>query len=291
MNASHALSTHARLAATVAAFALVAAACGGDVSGGEPTAADLVHTHGLQQVPGDDALYVATHTGLYTVDDGTIKAVGTATHDLMGFTVAGPDDLLASGHPDLRDEKLSLAEKPPLLGLVHSKEGQEWQPLSLLGEVDFHSLVAAHDQVYGLDSQTGSLLVSADRQTWETRSEGLPFIDLAVSPDDPDRLVATTQTGIAGSDDGGESWTDLSTQRALFLDWTDDGLFAVSPEGAVARSDDGGQNWESLGRVDGSPQAVLVTANGIYVAVEAGIMQSTDGGETFEFLVRTSDDA
>ena len=291
MNASHALSIRARLAAPVAAFALVAAACGGDASGGEPTAAELVHTHGLQQVPGGDALYVATHTGLYTVDDGAIKAVGTATHDLMGFTVAGPNDLLASGHPDLRDEELSLEEKPPLLGLVHSTDGQKWEPLSLLGEVDFHSLVAAHERVYGLDSQTGALMVSTDRKTWETRSEGLPFIDLAVSPDDADTVVATTQGGIAGSDDGGESWANLSSQRALFLDWTDDGLFAVSPEGAVVRSDDGGENWDSLGRVDGSPQALLVTAKAIYVAVEAGIMQSTDGGETFEFLVRTRDDA
>ena len=158
--------------------------------------------------------------------------------------------------------------------------------------MDFHSLVAAHAQVYGLDSQTGALMVSADRKTWDTRSEGLPFIDLAVSPDDPDTLVATAQGGIAGSDDGGKTWASLASQRVAFLSWTADGLFGVSPEGTVVRSDDGGQNWETLGNVKGSPQALLVDGDAVYVAVgDAGIMRSTDGGETFEFLVRTGDDA
>ena len=278
-----------RLAAPLVALAVIVTACAGDAGGAQATAADLVHTHGLQQVPGGDGLYVATHTGLYIVDEGQIEAVGNGTHDLMGFTVAGPDDLLASGHPDLRDEDLALEDKPPLLGLVHSTDGQSWEPLSLLGEVDFHSLVAAHDQVYGLDSQTGALMVSADREEWDVRSEGLPFIDVAVSPEDPDNLVATAQGGIAGSDDGGRSWAPLSQQRAAFLSWTAQGLFAVSPEGAVVRSDDAGENWQALGRVEGSPQAVLVTGEAIYVAVQAGIMRSTDGGQNFEFLVRTDD--
>ena len=109
----------------MAAFALVAAACGGDARGGEPTAAELVHTHGLQQVPGGDVLYVATPTGLPWWTMAPSKRSGPATHDLMGFTVARPNDLLASGHPDLRDEELSLEEKPPLLGLDHTTDGQK----------------------------------------------------------------------------------------------------------------------------------------------------------------------
>ena len=184
-----------------------------------------------------------------------------------------------------------MEDKPPLLGLVHSNDGQKWEAESLLGDVDFHSLVAAHDQVYGLDSQSGAMMVSTDRQTWETRSEGLPFIDFAVSPDDPEQLVATTQGGIAGSDDGGKSWEQLNSQRTAFLSWTEEGLFGVSPEGAVARSTDGGANWEALGSVEGRPEALLVTADAVYVAVsEAGIMHSTDGGRNFEFLLRTGTD-
>ncbi len=233
-------------------------------------------------------MYVATHTGLFEVDDGDIRAVGSATHDLMGFTVAGPNDLLASGHPDLRVEDLQVDGKPPLLGLVQSSDGEEWEPLSLLGDVDFHGLVAAHGQVYGLDSQTGALMVSADRETWDTRVAGLPLIDFAVSPDDPDVLVGTGEGGLLRSEDGGRSWQPVSSERLVFLSWTDEGLFGVSPEGAVAVSTDGGRMWDSRGSAGGVPEALLVTDDAIYVAVsEAGIKRSTDGGETFEFFLRT----
>lgn len=281
----------------VAAFALIAAGCGADAgieAGGgteQPAAAaasDLVHIHRLQEVPRDDGLYVATHTGLFKIDGGEIQPVGGATHDLMGFTVAGSNDLLASGHPDLRVEALMVEGKPPLLGLVHSTDGKTWEPLSLLGEVDFHALVAAHDQVYGLDSQTGALMVSKDREGWDTRSEGLPFSDISVSPDDEDMLVAAAQDGIAASRDGGRSWAEVSSQRATYLSWTADGLFGVSPDGRVVRSEDEGQTWQSLGSVQGSPAALLATDRAVYVAVhEAGIMRSTDGGMNFEFLIRT----
>lgn len=285
------------LALVAAAIALLAAACGGGDAVGdgtatagdaEFTAADLVHIHRLQEVPDGEGLYVATHTGLFKVDDGTIQAVGGATHDLMGFTVAGANDMLASGHPDLRVDELMVEGKPPLLGLVHSSDGQTWKPMSLLGEVDFHSLVTAHDQVYGLDSQTGNLLVSADRQNWETRGQALPFVDLAVSPDDPDVLVATTQSGIARSDDGGRSWSPVSDQRVAYLSWAAGALIGVSPEGSVARSEDEGRNWQSLGNAGGAPAALVVTNEAMYVAVhEAGIVGSSDGGKSFEFVLRT----
>ena len=38
----------------------------------------------------------------------------------MGFTVAGPDHFLGSGHPDFRDTKLYDPNKRPLLGLTES---------------------------------------------------------------------------------------------------------------------------------------------------------------------------
>jgi len=150
----------------LALVALLGAGCGA-AAPAQVSADDLVHIHRLQPAP-DDGLYVATHTGLYLMDSGgKITALGDTTHDLMGFTVAGPGDLLASGHPDLGDESLQVQGKAPLLGLVGSNDGVRWQPLSLLGDVDFHSLVTAHEQVYGLDSQTGALMVSSDRREWD----------------------------------------------------------------------------------------------------------------------------
>jgi hypothetical protein len=45
-----------------------------------------------------------------------------------------------------------------------------WQPLSLLGEADFHSPQVAHGLVYGYDSTGGRFMVSANRKTFEPRS-------------------------------------------------------------------------------------------------------------------------
>ena len=293
------LRTYGPRVVCVAVLTLLSVGCGaapGDVEvrstdaalATGPSASDLIHIHRLQEVPGRKALYVATHTGLFQVDGEDVEAVSAAGHDLMGFTVAGPGDLLASGHPDLRVDELMVDGKPPLLGLAHSRDGQGWEPLSLLGDVDFHALVSAHDKVYGLDSQTGALMVSSDRRTWETRSKGLPFTDIAVSPDDPDSVLAAGSDGVANSSDGGRSWKQVSSQPAAYLSWTAEGLFAVSPDGTISRSADAGSKWEALGSVGGPPAALLVTADAIYTAVhEVGIMRSTDGGRTFDILLGT----
>jgi hypothetical protein len=263
---------------------VVITGCGTD--GQRPaSAADLVHVHRLQQAS-DGALYAATHTGLYRIDrDGGITSVGDAVHDLMGFTVAGPRDLLASGHPDLRDEALQVQGKPPLLGLVGSQDGERWTPLSLLGEVDFHSLVAAHDNVYGLDSQTGRLMVSGDRRNWDVRAESLSFTDIAVDPADADVLLGVATSGVATSNDGGRTWRLVSAQSMQYLSWSTAGLFGVAPDGAVMTSADAGATWENRGAVSGPPHALLVTDDGVFVANEGGIFASEDEGRTFTTMV------
>lgn len=275
---------------TVALFTAVLIVAGGcaDQQGAGPAPAELVHIHRLQEAPGG-ALYAATHTGLYTVDGGRAEPVGDASHDLMGFTVAGPGDLLASGHPDLRAEALLVEGKPPLLGLVASRDGAEWKPLSLLGEVDFHSLVSAHGLVYGVDSGSGSLMVSSDRRTWQTRAEGLPYTDIAVSPADRDLLVGASPDGAAVSRDGGRSWSPAAREPLLYLSWTESGLFGVSPVGTVARSDDEGASWETMGTTTGSPAALLVTKDGrVVVANGRGIFESAGDGKPFAPLLEVA---
>lgn len=61
-----------------------------------------MHVHGLGVNPADDALFIATHTGLYRVEKGKRKAqrVGNRYQDTMGFTIVGPNRFLGSGHPD-----------------------------------------------------------------------------------------------------------------------------------------------------------------------------------------------
>lgn len=275
---------HHAVAIGLALVALVSAGCGADAPP-QVSSADLVHIHRLQPAP-DGGLYAATHTGLYRIDsEGGIAAVGDASHDLMGFTVAGPSDLLASGHPDLRDESLQVQGKPPLLGLAASRDGERWTSLSLLGDVDFHSLVTAHGKVYGLDSQTGGLMVSGDRRTWDTRAEALPFTDIAVDPADADVLLGAGPAQVAASDDGGRAWRPVSQQPLQYLSWNTTGLFGISPDGAVMTSTDAGTTWQQRGVLSGMPHALLVTDNTIFVANEAGIFASDDGGRTFTTVV------
>jgi len=57
---------------------------------------------------------------------------------------------------------------------------------------------AKHGRVYGWDSQTGMLMVSKDNTSWDHRGR-LGLADIAVSPTDPDEIVATTQDGVAST--------------------------------------------------------------------------------------------
>lgn len=256
-------------------------ACQGDVPARSDAAgAGLEHIHGLGVNPADGDLYAGSHHGVFRIPgNGEPEQVAGRTQDFMGFTVVGPDHFLASGHPGPDD-----TEQPPHLGLIESTDGaRTWTPRSLSGEVDFHALEARHDLVYGYDSQTGQLMVSADKQDWDRRAQ-LPLADIAVSPDDPDVVLATTQDGPARSSDGGRTFTPINGAPLLvLLDWpAGKRLVGVAPDGAVHTSDDGGKTWTALGTVPGHPAALTTHAGAeVYVATESGIHRSTDNGKTF----------
>lgn len=95
-----------------------------------------IHVHGLGIDPADGSLFIASHTGRFRVGKDSRKAVRVEDRyqDTMGFSIVGPNRFLGSGHPDAREQEL-----PPLLGLIESTDaGRTWQPISLLGEADFH---------------------------------------------------------------------------------------------------------------------------------------------------------
>lgn len=270
------------LAATGAVAALLLAACGGDPAGHveEENPPDLAHIHGLGVNPADGELYVASHHGIFLVTgNGDARQIAGRTQDFMGFTVVGPDHFLGSGHPGPDD-----GDQPPHLGLIESTDAAKtWQPVSLSGEVDFHALEAEHDRVYGWDSQSRQLMVSDDRQNWDRRAQ-LPLWDLAVSPEDADVVLATTQEGFARSTDGGKTFARVDDAPTLvFIDWADaKRLVGVGPDGAVHVSEDGGDTWTEQGTVSGGPQAILVHGESeLYVATEEAIFHSTDDGESF----------
>ena len=276
------------------ATGLLVVGCGGDSNdSGQAASTDAprvedpgpVHVHGLGINPEDGALFVATHTGLFRAGEGERRATRVADRfqDTMGFTVVGPGRFLGSGHPDGREGL------PPFLGLIESRDaGRTWEPISLLGERDFHVLEASRGRVYGFgsDFDTGEagLLVSDDGgRSWDERTPPEPLVSLAIDPQDPDRVVASGEQGLYLSSDAGRGWRPLGAGPAL-LAWPAVGqLFAVAFDGSVARSGDAGRSWRQVGQIGGEP-AAFEGADGrdLYVALHDGtIKRSADGGASW----------
>lgn len=253
----------------------------GDTPGTLPAA----HVHAVAVDPGDGALLLATHEGLITVaDDGRPAAVGPVI-DLMGFTVAGPDHYLASGHPGLR------TDLPNPVGLIESTDGgKTWAPLSRAGESDFHALTALPDG--GALGYDGALRRTTDGTTWEQLAIPAEPHTLTATPDG--HVLATTGAGLMRSTDAGTTWAPVDDVPLLqVVSWSGDGTAAVgiTPDGAVWTSTDAAASWTRRAQLDGAPQAVAATtADGdlrVLVATDHGLLESTDGGATFTTLLST----
>ncbi|MGQ0803282.1 MAG: F510_1955 family glycosylhydrolase [Actinomycetota bacterium] len=279
--------TKAALIGLAAALSVAASSCGGedqaDTAAPEP---GIHHVHGLGIDPADGDLYAATHYGLFRVPaDGEAQRVGDSFQDTMGFTVVGPGRFLGSGHPDLQDPDL-----PPLLGLIESGNGgRTWEPISLLGEADFHALVFRHGLVYGYDATNERFMVSADREAWEMRSQPPGLLSFAVDPENAEHVLATTSSGVLTSGDGGRTWDPVSAPPLAFLSWADDGtLAAAGANEVIYLSADGGMSWAATGSLPGRPEALLaIDARTMIAAVqERGLYDSSDGGRSWNLRYR-----
>ncbi|MEV4202990.1 F510_1955 family glycosylhydrolase [Micromonospora globbae] len=272
------------IAVVAAAAALVIWQTGRGGGAGTQAPAALTHIHGLGINPADGKLYVATHDGLYQLpaDSGPPRLVGQTRQDTMGFTIAGPNVFLASGHP------APSQGGPPHLGLIESGDaGSTWKTLSLSGQADFHALRFRHNTVYGYNSVRGQLIASTDKATWQTRA-AMALRDFDVSPTDPRILLATTETGLQRSTDGGATWSPAGGPPLVLLAWqTADRLWGISTTGDILRSADGGTSWNPSGKLAGQATAFAAYEGKLYAAVhEQGIYDSGDGGGTWTQLYR-----
>jgi hypothetical protein len=212
----------------------------------------------------------------------------------MGFTVAAPGQLLASGHPDPAEPSdLAL----PNLGLISSTDGaSSWASLSLAGETDFHDLdaVPLDDgtlRVYGYDAGAGAISVSDDSGLTWTAGAVLALRDLSADPAQADRLYATTAAGVMVSTDAGLTFSVMIGAPALLLLDTVDanaggGLMGLDPSGGVWRQVAG--TWTQTGTTGRAPEAFTVVGGSspwILVADATGIAASNDYGGTWTALV------
>ncbi|MHB9860252.1 F510_1955 family glycosylhydrolase [Streptomyces sp. YIM S03343] len=264
-----------------AAAALVLSGCAGNgdsQSSSSDGKLSIVHVHGVGIDPSDGRLYVATHEGVVAVaQNGKARRVGD-TADYMGFTVIGPKTFLGSGH------SAEGSSDPGNRGLIRSTDaGRNWTTLSLGGSADFHALKYAHNTVYGYDSTRGTLRVSTDRSTWDSRAR-IAALDFAISPKDADVVLATTEGGVVTSKDGGRTFGKGSGKVMAYLSWpAADTLYGADLSGGLHLSTDGGATWRKTGTVPGGqPEALTAYANGrVLAATQNGVYDSRDGGKTF----------
>ena len=235
------------------------------------------HVHSLDVDPTDGTLYVASHQGLFALGADGFERVGEGRFDAMSFAIAGPDRFLMSGHPE------PDSGGPAHLGLSESTDkGRTWRSSSLEGEADFHALEPAGERVYGVDSQSGSLLFTDDGEQWRTLGQ-LPATDVAAHPRDPDLLLLTDGRGsLVRMEVPGRPQLVDAAPRLVLLDWVDDDrLVGVGPEGAVHRSTDGGESWTEVGGLGAVPHALTATDTAWYAATDAGVLASEDGGASW----------
>lgn len=266
------------------ALVLTVAGCGEDSEedpalGGAAGQLAATHVHSLAIEPDTGALLIATHDGLFELDDQALERVGDLRDDLMGFTVADSSTYVASGHPAPPE-----AGQSPQLGLISSGDGGEsWEPVSLQGRADFHALDAQGPRIYGYNGASSELLRSEDGgKSWEATDQLGPVVDLAIDPTDEDRLIAATEEGLFSSEDGGDSWDSFQGPPGL-LSWTSAGIYLIDAYGKVLSSADG-ETLEPVGRT--GQLAVAMTGGGdddqLFIATDRGeILESSDGGSSW----------
>jgi photosystem II stability/assembly factor-like uncharacterized protein len=159
-----------------------------------------------------------------------------------------------------------------------------------------------NDVVYGF-SFFGGISRSADQgMTWTSRTPvpGLSAIDIAISPTNPDQLMAANTSGVYASSDGGQTWTARTSgmNELFFVDLhvhnapgAGGEAYAVAygPEPVFRRDSTGA--WVGiaanasplLGEVSDLPHVATATADGrVYLARPGHIGVSNNGGAQWE---------
>lgn len=234
------------------------------------------HVHNLAY--DGERLLIGTHEGLWAQAPGEDpEQVSRDTFDVMGFSRAD-DRWLASGHPG------PGMDAPADLGLLQSADqGRTWTEVSLGGEVDFHRLVTSGDVVVGVSAHDGRLLRSEEGGvTWvDLGTPGL--YDIVASPTDDAILVGTTPDGPVRSTDGGASFSAVADAPLLaLLAWTAGSLYGVDVDGGVFKSSDDGETWVQQGAVSRQPSALAADGTRVAALVGNRIVESTDGGVSFD---------
>ncbi len=264
----------------------------------------VTHVHAVDLDDERSAIYVATHEGILRVTAGStgpeaaggalagygsVERLGEWMGDVMAMTRLD-DTIYLSGHP------APGADTAPNIGVYQTDvHGREFVPVSLEGEVDFHSMTGAGvpgptSALAGIDSMSGRVIVSRDGgQTWTV---GAVIGARSLSWDArAERLYATTEQGLQVSIDDGATFAPVSAAPPLLLiassptgTSSDAFLAGLDIEGVVHTSTDG-STWISAGLAPPGTEALSVGRGGaLVVAGIDGVQRSDDRGVTWTVI-------
>lgn len=217
------------------------------------------------------------------ISNGNTQAISqlhTRDFHSLVFSPTEPDTIFFGHHDGL---------------LVSRNGGKDWQPTTLQNADAMalaapltipHVMYAAGHNVF--------LKTTDDGQSWQSVATNLPGLDIhgfTANPENADELYAhVVGFGIFGTQDGGTTWTQLSTTAPpstynLAMGEHSQTLYAAAGKAGLWRSPDGGHTWA---KVSGFPDegaiamAFVPADKRLLVAGNvAGLYASNDGGKTW----------
>ncbi len=273
------------------------------------------HVHGLGFDEESDRLYVATHFGLFALEDATGPAdrlfqVGDLRDDLMGFSLDPHDGerMFASGHPFERSPA-----GPNNIGVVRSTDGGfQWERVwdGPGGQhVDFHAMALSPvDPQRLVGFFGGQLHVTLDEGgSWDSMDAmgargycwGAPC--LAWDAAESDRLWLGNDEGLFSRsvEDGPWEHIEEGAHAASYAHPADNSLWSWNASEGLRVSADAGENWQvrTQGLPTPDPEMDLSRAqwvfqmsgapgdaNVLFAATQDGgrIYRTLDGGDSWD---------
>lgn len=268
------MTVRARVATATIVLALIGAAC----ASGAGDDLTIAHVHGLGIT--SDALFVATHHGLYVQDGGKWSRRSSDRADHMGFSLVSDRLMFRSGHPETGGN----------LGVQRSTDGgRSWKTVSdvLDSPVDFHAMAGSRSSPVVLYGWSQGLFRSVgDPEDWEPlQLAGLPANIGSLTVGGDGDVFASTAGGVYRSTDRAQSWKRMGPELAFALAAGGDVLYASKAEGGgVLRSTDDGGSWKDISAGLGSTPIVALAASPdgktvVAADQEGGLWRSNDRGE------------
>lgn len=212
-----------------------------------------------------------------------ISRLRTADFHSLVFSPTEPETIFFGHHDGL---------------LVSYNGGKDWQPTTF-SNADAMALAAPPSTpqiMYAAGHEVFYKSTDAGK-TWTTVTTDLPGLDihgLTVDPENADRVYAhIVGFGIFGSEDGGNTWSQLSDSAPpsafnLAVGESSESLYAAAGQAGLWHSLDGGRTWARVSQSpDGGVIAVTyVRASGrLYVTTlgnAAGFYLSDDQGQSWK---------